>query len=97
LKAGDLEPFNLGMDLSDTKSADSKDIAYALQEYTNRYLHGILDFWIKLADTNGLVFDDIGFAGGLSLSIVATSYAARKKNLSNIVIPPFPNDSGLAF
>ena len=96
IKKGDLEPFFLGSDFSNSRSLVSQDFAYELQRYTNDYLHGLLEFSISLAAANKIKFDDIGFAGGLGLNIVATSFAARENRLQNIVIPPFPNDSGLA-
>lgn len=96
LKKGDLEPLELGVDLSDSRDSESQNAAFALQEYTNKYLSGILSFSIRLAKNNAIEFDDIGFAGGLSLNIIATSYACRRMGISEISIPPFPNDSGLA-
>ena len=52
---------------------------------------------IRLAKIEKGSFEFFGIAGGLALNIVATSDAARKNNLSKLYVPPFPNDSGLAY
>ncbi len=97
LKIGYLEPFNHGEDLSDNRSKRSQDVAAELQGYTNIYMEGLIDWAIELARKEGFQFDEIGFSGGLSLNIVATSYALKRHKLKEAVIPPFPDDSGLAF
>jgi len=97
LKIGDLEAIDLGVNLSDTRSSVSQDFAFALQEYTNDYVAGITDFGMRLSSQQSLNYEEIGYAGGLALNIIATSKAIRAKRLNTVSIPPFPNDSGLAF
>lgn len=92
-----VESFNCGEDLSDTTSERSQDVANGLQHYTNMYVSGIVDYATSLAKSHSLKYDQIAFCGGLALNIVATSYAIRRAGFSDACIPPFPNDSGLAF
>lgn len=92
-----VEAFNYGENLSDTTTTRSQDVAYNLQHYTNMYLSGIVDYANSIAESNSLNYDQLAFCGGLALNIVATSHAIRNSGFTNACIPPFPNDSGLAF
>ncbi|KZR83898.1 Decarbamoylnovobiocin carbamoyltransferase [Prochlorococcus marinus str. MIT 1342] len=96
-KEGAIEEFNLGEDLRNKEAKRSQDIAHNLQQYTNDWMHGKIDYILHLAKKLNLEFDEFGISGGLALNIVATSAACRMHGLNKVVIPPFPDDSGLAF
>ena len=97
LKQGHPEGFGFGEDLSDARSERSQDVVHALQKATTKYLEGMISYISKLAIKEFNSIESLGISGGLALNIVATSDAARRNNLSKLHVPPFPNDSGLAY
>ena len=56
----------------------------------------MISYISKLAIKEFNSIESLGISG-LALNIVATSDAARRNNLSKLHVPPFPNDSGLAY
>ena len=81
--------FNNDEDLSDVSTQRSKDVAAALQSYTEKEVKIIYD-QIYEREPN----DNLCLAGGIALNCVANTRV--KSKFKNIHVPPFPNDTGLA-
>ncbi len=81
--------FNNDEDLSDVLKQRSKDVAAALQSYTEKEVKNIYD-QVYAKEPN----DNLCLAGGIALNCVANTRV--KSKFKNIHVPPFPNDTGLA-
>ena len=80
--------FNNDEDLSDVNQQRSKDVAAALQSYTEKAIHHIYEQIYAEAPS-----DNLCIAGGIALNCVANTRV--KSKFKNIHVPPFPNDTGL--
>ena len=80
--------FNNDEDLSDVNQHRSKDVAAALQSYTEKTIQFIYEQIYAKAPS-----DNLCIAGGIALNCVANTRV--KSKFKNIHVPPFPNDTGL--
>jgi len=81
--------FNNDEDLSDVLKQRSKDVAAALQSYTEKEVWSIYE-QVYAKEPN----DNLCLAGGIALNCIANTRV--KSKFKNIHVPPFPNDTGLA-
>ena len=81
--------FNNDEDLSDVSTQRSKDVAAALQSYTEKEVWTIYE-QVYAKEPN----DNLCIAGGIALNCVANTQV--KSKFKNVHVPPFPNDTGLA-
>tara|TARA_R110001592_G_scaffold58814_5_gene178189 strand:- start:59927 stop:61471 length:1545 start_codon:yes stop_codon:yes gene_type:complete len=81
--------FNDCEDISDTKRFRSQNVAASLQRYTTGKL---------IQEINNLYTgnQNLCYAGGLALNCIANREIIKRTNFTNLHVPPFPNDCGLA-
>ncbi len=85
----DSKAFNDDEDLSDVSSQRSKDVAAALQQITEKEIESIYEMVYEKISSRNLCI-----AGGIALNCVANTRV--NSQFTNLHVPPFPNDTGLA-
>lgn len=84
--------FNAAEDLSDTRSARSQSLAYAIQTKTE----SDVTYHFRRVHDRYRAQRNLCYAGGIALNCIANTKALAESGFQRLYVPPCPNDAGLA-